>query len=101
MDTLGIDEDLKAFFTAGTTLLGRVPEPDAGDPPDDPMVGIFRHALHTSMAATSAMMAARGSKRKLCNDGAESPTGKRVKVDAVAAQDAAAASVPLPHRSTC
>ena len=103
MDTAGIDEELETFLRTTKTLLDRFPSTGVADAPEDPMVGIFRQALHTSMLTTAALMEVRGTKRKLLNDSPIAVPAKRVRLEAAAprseaaaTRDATAESVPLP-----
>lgn len=99
MDTTGIDEELETFLRTGKTLLERVQPTDVADAPSDVMVGLFRHALQTSMAATTALMEVRGTKRKMSNDSPDKVPIKRVRLEAPATREAVAESVALPTRA--
>lgn len=99
MDTAGIDEELETFLRTTKTLLDCFPLTGVADVPEDPMVGIFRQALQTSMLTTAALMEVRGTKRKMSNDSPDAATTKRVRLEAPATRDATAESVPLPTRA--
>ena len=96
MDAAGIGEELETFLRTTKTLLDRFPSTGVADAPEDPMVGIFRQALHTSMLTTAALMEVRGTKRKMSNDSPDAVPIKRVRLEAPATREAVAESVALP-----